>query len=92
MRDYQKEFDTAIRTGLRAAAVTENGLLCTDKNGAEVLIEADTIISAAGMHPRTELTDSLRSTAPIVQIIGDCDRVSNIRNATFRGYHAALDL
>lgn len=81
-----------VRTNLKAAAVTENGLICTDKNGSEVLIEADTVLSAAGMKSRTALVDSLRQTAPIVQIIGDCEKASNIRNASFRGYHAALDL
>lgn len=81
-----------IRTGLRAAAVTEQGLLCVDKDGAQVLIEADTVLSAAGMRSRVETVDALRGTAPIVQVIGDCDRPGIIRGATFRGYHAALDL
>lgn len=81
-----------VCTDLKATAITEKGLLCIDKNGNKVLVEADTVLSAAGMKPRTALVDSLRQTAPIVQIIGDCDKASNIRNASFRGYHAALDL
>ena len=81
-----------VRTGLRAAAVTDAGLLCVDREGNEVLIEADTILSAAGLKPRTELADSLRGTAPIVEVIGDCVKPDIIRGATFRAYHAALDL
>ena len=81
-----------VRTGLSAIAVTDAGLLCVDKEGKEVLIEADTILSASGLKPRTELADSLRGTAPIVEVIGDCLKPDIIRAATFRAYHAALDL
>ena len=83
---------TTVRTGLKAVAVTDAGLLCEDADGKEVLIEADTVLSAAGLRPRTELVDSLRGTAPIVEIIGDCVKPDIIRGATFRAYHAALDL
>ncbi len=81
-----------LRTGLTGVAVGDKGLLCRDKQGRESLFEADTIISATGLRPRTELVDSLRGTAPIVEVIGDCVKPDIIRGATFRAYHAALDL
>ncbi len=81
-----------IRTSLTARRVTEQGLLCTDAEGAEVFIEADTVLCAAGLHPREEVVDSLRGTAPIVEVIGDCVEPGTVRGATFRGYHAALDI
>lgn len=83
---------TTIRTGLKACAVTDEGLLCVDKEGQEVCIEADTVLSAPGLRPRSEMVDALRGTAPIVEVIGDCVRPDIIRGATHRGYHAALDL
>ena len=83
---------TTVRTGLRAVAVTEAGLLCEAADGGQELLEADSILSAAGLRPRTELVDSLRGTAPIVEVLGDCVRPDIIRGATFRAYHAALDL
>ena len=83
---------TTVRTELKAASVTDAGLLCVDKDGKEILIEADTVLSAAGLKSRTELVDSLRGTAPIVEVIGDCVKPDIIRGATFRAYHAALDL
>lgn len=83
---------TTVRTGLRGKAVTEAGLLCEGKDGEELLLEADTILSASGLRPRTEVVDALRGTAPIVEVIGDCAKPGIIRGATFRAYHAALDL
>ena len=90
MRELAKH--TTVRTGLRASEVSENGLVCTDKDGNEVFIGADTILLASGMKARTDAGDALRGTAPNVQVIGDCDRPMNIRNATFRAYHAGLDI
>lgn len=50
------------------------------------------MICAAGVRPLETETDALRRSAPIVEIIGDCGRPGNIREAVFRGHHAALDL
>ena len=61
-------------------------------DGAERFVEADTVLCAAGLRPRTETVDALRGTAPIVEVIGDCVKPDIIRGATWRAYHAALDL
>ncbi len=82
----------SVRTGLTALAVTDEGLVCSNAEGGEVLIEADTILCAAGLRPKEDIVDSLRGTAPIVEVIGDCVEPGTVRGATFRGYHAALDI
>ncbi len=82
----------AVRTGCKATAINENGLCCVDADGNELLIEAETILLAAGLRPRAELVDALRGTAPIVEVIGDCVEPGTVRGATFRAFHAALDL
>ena len=83
--------NVTLRTGLRALRVTETGLLCTDREGREEELPADTVLLAAGMRPRAEAWD-LRGTAPVVELIGDCVSPGLIRDAVFRGYHAAIDL
>ena len=86
------EESVRLRAGYTALAVTEEGLLCRTPEGAEELLKADTVICAAGLRPLASERDALRGTAPIVEIIGDCDRPGLIRDAVFRGHHAALDL
>ena len=81
-----------VRTGLRATAVTEEGLVCLDANGQEILLPADTVLCAAGMRVNHEQVDRLRGLCPQTEIIGDCRKPGMIRAATFRGYHAAMDL
>ncbi|MBR5708091.1 MAG: NADH:flavin oxidoreductase, partial [Oscillospiraceae bacterium] len=68
------------------------GVVCESGTGEKLLIEADTVLCAAGLRPRSEIADALRGTAPIVELIGDCVKPDIIRGATWRAYHAALDL
>lgn len=86
------EKHTRICTGLRGVAIDGAGLKCVDGKGCETLIAADTVLLAAGLRPRSEAADALRGTAPQVALIGDCVKPGIIREATFRAYHAALDL
>ena len=90
MRELKE--NVTVYTGLTASAINESGVKCTDKDGNELFIPADTVLLAAGMKSRTDAVDALRGTAPNVQVIGDCDRPANIRGATFRAYHAGLDI
>lgn len=75
--------------GLR---VTGEGLVCKDEAGKEVLIPGSTVICAVGQRSNRTAVDELRTCAPWVREIGDCVRVSNITNAVYQGYHAALDI
>ncbi len=72
--------------------VTPEGLVCTAREGREVLIPGETVICAVGQRPDRDAVSALRACAPWVREIGDCARVSNITNAVYQGYHAALDI
>lgn len=89
-----KQVEQYCTTHLKHAglAVTEDGLLCKDETGKEVLIPGDTIICAVGQRSNRDAVMQLRGCAPWVREIGDCARVSNITNAVYQGYHAALDI
>ena len=81
-----------IHTGYTGKEVRADGVLCTTKDGESVLVPGTTVICALGQRPNTNVVDALRPTAPWVSVIGDCGRVSNITNAVYQGYHAALDI
>ena len=81
-----------IHTGHRALRVTEDGVVCADKDGNEVLISGKSVICALGQRSRTDVVEKLQDTAPFVRVIGDAARVSTITNAVYWGYHAALDI
>jgi 2,4-dienoyl-CoA reductase-like NADH-dependent reductase (Old Yellow Enzyme family)/thioredoxin reductase len=72
--------------------VTPEGLVCKNKDGEHVSINADTIIVAAGQRARIEESQTLLDSAPFIRIIGDASRARNITHAVYEGYHAALDI
>lgn len=74
-----------------AQAVTADGVTVT-QDGEERLIVGDTVVCAIGQRSRTAAVDALRDAAPFVRIIGDAKRPSNITNAVYEGFHAALDI
>ena len=81
-----------IRTGYRGVQVTEEGVVCEDKDGNRRLVEGSSVICALGQRAHTEVVEALRDTAPHVAVIGDCAKVATITNAVYQGYHAALDI
>ncbi len=82
----------AVYTGHKGLEVTEDGILCEDKDGNRVLVPGTTIICALGQRSRTDVVEALRDCAPYTAVIGDAAKVSTITNAVYLGYHAALDL
>ena len=89
-----KEIDkyVEVHTGLRGLKVTEEGVLCADKDNNEVMIPGGSVICALGQRSRVKVVEELRDTAPYVAVIGDAAKVSTITNAVYWGYHAALDI
>mgnify|MGYP002510164315 FL=1 len=81
-----------VYTGYRGLRVTEEGIVCEDKNGREILVPGKSVICALGQKSRSGAADALRDGAPYVAVIGDAARVSTITNAVYQGYHAALDI
>ncbi len=81
-----------VHTGLKGLRVDRTGVTCQDRDGNEVLIPAETVIVALGQCSRSAVVEELRDCAPFVRVIGDASRVANITNATYLGYHAALDI
>ena len=89
-----KEIDryVTVHTGYRALRVTEEGVVCADRENNEILVRGKSVICALGQRSRTDTVAELQDCAPFVRVIGDASRVSTITNAVYWGYHAALDI
>ena len=81
-----------VHTGYKGKQVTDQGILCEDKEGKEHLVPGTTVICALGQRSRTDMVEKLRDAAPYVAVIGDAAKVSTITNAVYWGYHGALDI
>jgi 2,4-dienoyl-CoA reductase-like NADH-dependent reductase (Old Yellow Enzyme family)/thioredoxin reductase len=84
------EKSVKLRPGLKCTKITDKGVMAADREGREALYEADTIITAVGMKPRTITVDSLRGMAPEFTAIGDCVKARRILQAVRTGYDAGM--
>jgi 2,4-dienoyl-CoA reductase-like NADH-dependent reductase (Old Yellow Enzyme family)/thioredoxin reductase len=79
-------------TEYQGVEVTKDGVICKNSDGEEVLVPGKTVICALGQRANRACVNELLNCAPIVREVGDCIRPSNITNAIYQGYHAALDI
>lgn len=91
MNIYIRNSRIKIYTDTMAKAVTEEGLTCETKDG-ELLLEADTILLAAGMKTDQEFVNSFYNTADRVFMIGDCVKPGRVLEAVTLGYNRAIDV
>jgi pyruvate/2-oxoglutarate dehydrogenase complex dihydrolipoamide dehydrogenase (E3) component len=88
----QLEKLVTCKTGMQGIRITEEGLVCADTDGNEILYDADTIICAVGQKPLRNVVDKLRNCAPEVIEIGDCVKPGHVTEAVFGGYWAGIDI
>ncbi len=90
MKELEKSVTLMTRT--RCTRVTEGGVYAVNGEGEERFYEADTILLAVGLKPRTEVVESLRDCAPDFYVIGDCHQPATVMEAIHMGYFSAMDV
>lgn len=72
-----------LETTLRE--VHDGSILCTGKDGREITIACDSVISSAGYIPTPVAPQGGN-----VHLVGDCDHIGNLRHAIWRAYEVAM--
>ncbi|BCN30078.1 FAD-dependent oxidoreductase [Anaeromicropila herbilytica] len=86
------EKSVQVHTEYRAIRITEEGVICADKEGKECLVPGTSVVCAVGQRALRSIAEELIDCAPYVAQIGDCVKPSTITTAVYQGYHAALDI
>ncbi len=81
-----------LLAGASYQRITPQGLLIRDREGRERLLEADTIVIAAGARPQDGLAQALEGKVPQVYLVGDCVEPRTIQEAMAEAYTTALGL
>ena len=85
-----------VRAGIRVTGIDEGRIVhAVDGEGAEHIIEADSVIYALGLRSNMDAYESLFYSAPQVIAVGDCLRgvkPKKTREAMLEGYWAAIRL
>jgi len=90
MRELEKS--VRLETRARCTRITEGGVVAVNDKGEERFYEADTILLAVGLRPRTDVVESLRNCAPDFSVIGDCLQPATVMEAIHMGYFAAMNI
>ena len=65
--------------------VKDGGVVCTGKNGEEIEIACDSVISSAGYIPAPLAKEGAK-----VRLVGDCRQIGNLRTVIWRAYETAM--
>jgi len=90
--DRLVEKGVVLRGGVTCKEITERGVLITDPEGKEELIEADTVVLATGAAPEVELVSELEGRVPQVQRVGDAREPREIIEAVHEGFAAGYSV
>jgi 2,4-dienoyl-CoA reductase-like NADH-dependent reductase (Old Yellow Enzyme family)/thioredoxin reductase len=80
-----------IYTDTQVKEIVPQGVVCNSKKG-EFVVEADSIIIAAGFRSPLETVDKFCGLVPEYHILGDCKNVGQIYHAINTAYYAALSI
>ncbi|MDR0851264.1 MAG: NAD(P)/FAD-dependent oxidoreductase, partial [Clostridiales Family XIII bacterium] len=72
--------------------ITNKGVEIENKRWGYETIEADTVITAFGMKPRTANLTELKHIVPETYVIGDCGGVADIGNAVHSAFNRAVEI
>ena len=81
-----------LQTSTKCKEVTKEGVIAITPDGETRLFEADTVICALGLRPRTDVVEELRKTRHSFRAIGDCTKAQQVTQAVRAGYDAAMAL
>jgi NADH dehydrogenase FAD-containing subunit len=82
-----------LLTGHKVLEIKPNGVKAQKKDGTEVLIEADTVVSSFGMKPNNATAKAIDEKYHLkTRIVGDSMRVGKVGGAVREGMFAALTI
>ncbi len=82
-----------LYTGHKVQEIQANGVKAQKKDGTEVFIEADTVVSSFGMKSHDEIARSIDAKYHTkTRIIGDCSKVGKVGGAVRNGFYAAISI
>ena len=77
---------------VKVTEVTDTGVKFEDADGVEHFVEADTVLYAVGQRSNSRMVEELRGACDWFVPVGDCVRARQVKQATYEGFCAAMDI
>lgn len=87
MPEVEKSAECYVNTKVKE--IVPAGVRC-EKDGEDIIIEADTVVCALGFTAPYEKVDELTNLVDEYYIVGDCKKIGKIYDAMNTGYYSAL--
>jgi len=88
LEDYGVRFITEAKI----EEITDEGVAIIGNKGKRSTIAADTVILSLGFRPRTAAANLFKGLAADVYIVGDCQKVGNIKEAVHSGFNVGVEI
>ncbi|MBO5622114.1 MAG: FAD-dependent oxidoreductase, partial [Butyrivibrio sp.] len=88
LREYFALHKTPVYLETSLKEVRDGSIICTDKDGKEIEIACDSVISSAGYIPDPVTKENDRTSN--MDYVGDCQKVGNLRTVIWRAYEVAM--
>jgi 2,4-dienoyl-CoA reductase-like NADH-dependent reductase (Old Yellow Enzyme family)/thioredoxin reductase len=85
-----EEAGVEVKTGMTLKGYSGNRVTCTDKKGNTVQMDADSVVLAVGLKPRSDIVDRFEGLAPQVYKVGDCIKARKIQDAFASAWRAVF--
>jgi 2,4-dienoyl-CoA reductase-like NADH-dependent reductase (Old Yellow Enzyme family)/thioredoxin reductase len=92
MLDRLRYKRVSMLTGVEYQEITDVGVVIRTHAGEKKVVEADTVVLAAGSTSNTELAAALKGKVAQVVSVGDCVEPRSIMEAVDEGYRAGLNV
>ena len=81
-----------VMLNTKCVEVTDDGMVCEDKDGNRIELKADSVVAAAGIATNEDTVEMLRDTVIDFAAVGDCYQPGLIRTAVRQGHDMGLNI
>ena len=87
LRDFFEANNVPVHLETKLCEIQDDGVLVKDKNGMQYKIAADSVILSVGYKP-----NPIAQKAKNIHIVGDADKVGNLRTVIWQAWDVCMKL
>lgn len=90
LREWFELHQIPVYLETKLKEVRDGSIVCTDKEGREIEVACDSVISSAGYIPNPLMPQDKKPA--YVEYVGDCDAIGNLRTVIWKAYEVAMGI
>lgn len=87
LREWFALHEIPVYLETKLKEVREGAIVCTKKDGTDITLACDSVISSAGYIPTPLVKESRQ-----VHLVGDCKKIGNLRSVIWKAYEIAMSI